>query len=84
MEVPPRTKRTIVTKRIMLTIPFTGTKLLVLGVLPCEQNFNQNNLLAKVAPELFKENTEAKRRVSKNQLVVHMDNSMCHNGRKIR
>jgi hypothetical protein len=34
--------------------------------------------------ELSKENTNAKQRVGNNQLVVHIDKSMCHNGRKIR
>jgi predicted metalloprotease with PDZ domain len=67
-----------------VTIFFTGTKLLVLDVLLREQKFNQDLFLTAIAPELFKENSNAKRRVEKKQLVVHMDNSMCHNGHKIQ
>jgi hypothetical protein len=58
----------------------TETKPLVLDVLPREQKFNQNHFLAIVAPESSKKNTNAKRRVGKNQLIGHRDNSMCHNG----
>jgi hypothetical protein len=67
-----------------VTMFFTGTKLLVLDVLPREQKFNQNYFLTAIAPELSKENSNAKRRVHKERLVVHMDNYMCYNGRKIQ
>jgi hypothetical protein len=63
---------------------FTGTKLLVLDVLPREEKFNQNHFLAVIAAELSKENSDAKRRIDKKQLVVHMDKSMRHNRRKIQ
>jgi hypothetical protein len=39
---------------------------------------------AVIAPELSKENSNYKRRVDKTELIAHMDNSMCHNGRKIQ
>jgi hypothetical protein len=68
----------------MVTIFFTETRLLVLDILPREEKFNQNTFLAAIAPELCKENSNAKRRVEKNQPVVHMDNSMRHNWRKIQ
>jgi hypothetical protein len=67
-----------------MTIFFTETKLLVFDVLPHEQKFNQDHFLTAIARELSKENSNAKRRVDMKQLVVHMDNSMCHNGRKIQ
>jgi hypothetical protein len=67
-----------------VTIFFTGTKPLILYVLPHEEKFNQNHFLAAIAPELSKENSNSKQRVDKKQLIAHMDNSMCHNGRKIR
>jgi hypothetical protein len=57
---------------------------LVLDVLPREQKFNQDFFLVTVVSELPKENTSAKRRVGKNQQAVHINNSMCHNERKIR
>jgi hypothetical protein len=68
----------------MVTIFFTGVKLLVLDILPREKKFNQDHFTAIIGPELGKENTNPKRRVSSNHLVVHMDNYMCHNGRKIK
>jgi hypothetical protein len=67
-----------------VTISFTETKLLALDVLPREQKFNQDHFLTATAPELSKENSNAKRRVDKKQLVVHIGNSMCYNGRKIQ
>jgi hypothetical protein len=67
-----------------VTIFFTGTKLLDLDVLPREQKFNQDHSLTAIAPELSKEILNAKWRVDKKQLIVHMDNFMCHNGRKIQ
>jgi hypothetical protein len=39
-EIGPKTKATIATKRAMVTIFFTGMKLLVLNVLPQEEKFN--------------------------------------------
>jgi hypothetical protein len=67
-----------------VTIFVTGTKLLVLDVFPLKQKFNQDHFLTAIVPELSKENSNAKQRVDKKQLVVHMDNSMCHNGCKIQ
>jgi hypothetical protein len=46
--------------------------------------FNQDHFLAAIAPELAKENSNSKRRVDKKELIVHMNNSMCHNGREIQ
>jgi hypothetical protein len=52
-------------------------------VLPREKKFNQDHFLAAIIPELPKEDSNSKRRVDKKELVVHMDNSICHNGFKI-
>jgi hypothetical protein len=71
-------------KKVILSMFFIGTNLLALDVLLHQQKFNQNHFLGMIAPELSKRNPNAKRRVGKNQLVVHIDNSMCHNGRRIR
>jgi hypothetical protein len=68
----------------MAIIVFTGTKLLVPIVLFRKQKFNQDHLLVMIAPQLSKEHMSTKQRVGKNKLVVHMDNSMCHNWCKIR
>jgi hypothetical protein len=66
-----------------VTVFFIKTKLLVLGVLRREQKFNQDHFLTAIAPELSKENSNAQRRVDREQPVIRMDNSMCHNARKI-
>jgi hypothetical protein len=44
---------------------------------------HQAHFLVMIAPELSKENTNTKRRVGKNEPTGHIDNSFCHNGRKI-
>jgi hypothetical protein len=66
------------------TMVFTETRLLVLHVVPREQNFNQDHFLVTIAPGLYKENTNAKRRIGRNQLAMHMYSPMCDKGRKIR
>jgi hypothetical protein len=71
-------------KKALVTIFFTGTKLLVFGVLPREEKFNQYYFLAVIAPELLKKNSNSKRKVGKKEPIVHMDNSTCHYGCKIR
>jgi hypothetical protein len=62
---------------------FPETKLLVLDALSREEKLSQDNFLAVIAPELRKENSNSKRRIDKNELIVHMDNSRCHNERKM-
>jgi hypothetical protein len=42
---------------MMVTMFFTGAKLLVLDVFHREEKFNQNHFLAAIAPELSKENS---------------------------
>jgi hypothetical protein len=84
VEVPPRIKTINATKRAMVTIFLTGRKFLILDPLSREEKFNQDYFMAVDAPELSKENMNAERKVRKNRLFVHINNSMCHNGRKIR
>jgi hypothetical protein len=64
-----RRKATVPIKRAIFAIFFIGTKLLVLDVLPHKQKFNQNHFLAMIAPELSKQNPNAKGRIGKNQLM---------------
>jgi hypothetical protein len=45
---------------------------------------NQNHFLTTVAQKLSKANSNANRRVDQKELIAHMDNSMCQNGRKIQ
>jgi hypothetical protein len=83
-EVPPRTEIIIATKRAKVTLFFTGTKRLIVYILRLKKKFNQNHFLTSIAPELSKDNSNSKRTVGKKELIVHMDNSMCHNGRKVQ
>jgi hypothetical protein len=46
--------------------------------------FNSDHFLAARAPELSKDNSNSKREVTKEELIMHMDNSMCDNGRRIK
>jgi hypothetical protein len=75
MEVPLKTKIITATKRAMITTFLTGTKLLVLNVLPRKPKLNQDHFLTMIAPELSDENPDAKGKVHKNQLAVHTDKS---------
>jgi hypothetical protein len=81
---PTKEKGNNCNKRALVTIFFTGTKLLVLAVLPREEKFNQNHFLATITPELLKENSNFKRKVRKKELIMHMNNFVYHHGRKIR
>jgi hypothetical protein len=63
----------------MVTIFFTGTKLLLFDVLPHEPKVHQDYRLAMTVAGSSKDNTDAKRRVGKNQQVAHMNNSGCRN-----
>jgi hypothetical protein len=48
-----------------------------------QTELNQNHFLATIARELSNENSNSKRKVDKKQ-IVHIDSSMCHNGRKFQ
>jgi histone-lysine N-methyltransferase SETMAR len=72
----------ISTSKVMITI-FTGTRLLVLKALPKSRKLNQDYFLEKVLPSLSRQNRSNRRKELELDFVVHMDNSMCHNARKI-
>jgi hypothetical protein len=54
-EVVPRTKQNISTKKIMVTIFFTSTRLLLLSFLPKGTKFNQDYFVDPVLPNLHSE-----------------------------
>jgi hypothetical protein len=67
-------------------MPFSGSlarKSKLFNVIPREPKSKQYHLLTMIARELSKENVNAKQRVGKNQLLVHVEKSMYYNGRKI-
>jgi hypothetical protein len=81
---PAKDKDNNYNKRDTVTLFVTGTKLLVLYVRPRKEKFSQNHFLAAFITELSQENSNSKRRVDKKELILHMDNAMCYNGREIR
>jgi hypothetical protein len=61
----------------MVIMFVTGMKFLVPDLLPREQEFNQDHFRARITPTLPNENRNKKRKIGKNQLVAHIDNSLC-------
>jgi hypothetical protein len=66
----------------MLTIFFTGAKLVSLNILPPGGRFTQDYFINTVLFDIVHERGHILRRVHRGDASVHMDNSMCHNGRK--
>jgi hypothetical protein len=62
---PDKDKDNNCNKRVIVTLFFTGTKLLVLDVLLREEKFHQDHVVAAIVPELLKKNSNPKRRVDK-------------------
>jgi hypothetical protein len=67
----------------MLTIFFTDTQLISLNALPPGRRFTQNYFINTVLPDIVHERGRILRRVRRGDCFVHMDNSMCDNGRKV-
>jgi hypothetical protein len=80
---PPRCEHEIQAKKTMITVFFTPTRLLVLGALPYGQKFTQGYLITDVLPMLHEENVRFCRKYSDGSFSHHLDNSRCHNGKKI-
>jgi hypothetical protein len=67
----------------MITLFFTGRKLIVLDALPKGRKYNQLYFVQNIFPESKEENRICRRRNSELTFWVPMDNSMCHNGSKV-
>jgi hypothetical protein len=67
----------------MITLFFTGRKLIVLDVLPKGRKYNQLCFVQRIFPDFQKENTRYKRRKPGSAFSVHRDNSMAHNRSKV-
>jgi hypothetical protein len=81
--VPSRCEQEIQAKKKMITVFFTPTQLLVLDALPHGQTFIQNYFITEVLPMLQEENVRFRRKHSGGTVFLHMDNSRCHNSKKI-
>jgi hypothetical protein len=82
-EVIPRTNATIGAQKVMLTIFFSGVKLISLNALPAGARFTQEYFINGILPDILDEKQRILRRNRRDDFFVHMDNSMCHNGRKV-
>jgi hypothetical protein len=67
----------------MITIFFTGRKLIALDILPTESKFSQLYFVDYVFPDLKKENVDFHHRMPQTTFWVQINNSMCHNGSKV-
>jgi hypothetical protein len=55
----------------------------VLEALPKDTKFNQDYFIKHIFPELYTEKTRISRKTGFPVFSVHIDNSMCYNGRKV-
>jgi hypothetical protein len=65
----------------MLTIFFSGAKLISIQALLPGTHFTQEYFVNNVLPDIVDERTRIFKRIRRREFFVHMDNSMCHNGR---
>jgi hypothetical protein len=83
LDLIPRTTQVIRTKKTMIMVSFTTSKLIVLDVLPKGRNFNQLYLAHNIFPDLKKENTRSRRCKPGSTFWAHMDNLLFHNGSRL-
>jgi hypothetical protein len=67
----------------MITIFFTARQPILLDVLSKGSNFNQQDFIDSVFPDLQSENLNFRRRIPLATFWVHMDNSVYHDGSKV-
>jgi histone-lysine N-methyltransferase SETMAR len=85
-DVVPRSRPEFGGRKIMITVFFSVRTLVVMDALPKDSKFNQEYFINRVLACLNKEKKNYARRNPSSVLhlcIVHMDNSMCHNGEKI-
>jgi hypothetical protein len=67
----------------MITVFFTPTRLLVLSTLPYGQTFTQDYFITEMFPVLREKNVRFRHKHPGGNCFLHMDNSPCHNDKKI-
>jgi hypothetical protein len=82
-DVISREKATIGVQRVMLTIFFSDVSLNTMDILPSSARFIQEYFINNILPDIVEARRRIFRRVHKRPFSMHMDNSMCHNGRKM-
>jgi hypothetical protein len=79
--VLPRLRAGFPVKKIMITVFFTITRLIVLDSLPQGQSFAQDYFISEIVPLFTKEKLGFRRHHPGVTFSVHMDNCCSHNGR---
>lgn len=82
-DVIPIISQKIDSKKTMVTVFFTGTELLVCDCLPKREKYNGEYFTTNILPQLSQEKSRRARRKPKQKLLIHMDNSRCHNNQKV-
>jgi hypothetical protein len=75
-EVIPREKTTIGARKVMVTVFFSGAKLVSLQALPPGARFTQEYFVNTIVPDIVDARREIFQRVRWGDFLVHMDNSM--------
>jgi hypothetical protein len=83
-DVIPRMRQAVVPQKNMITALFTTKKLIVLDVLPRGSTFKQLYFINDIFPDLKTANPNFRRQKTGPPFWVHMNNSGCHNGSKVR
>jgi histone-lysine N-methyltransferase SETMAR len=78
-----RTKDADRTKKTMLTVFFTSRRLIVLEALPKGTPFAQHSFLSDILPDFGGEKLRYRRKSPGQEFFLHMENSKCHNAKKI-
>jgi histone-lysine N-methyltransferase SETMAR len=82
-EVIPRTKARIGVQKVLLTIFFSSVKLISPNALPAGARFTQEYFINSSLPDILDEKQRILGRNRRGDFFIHMDNSICHNGRKV-
>jgi hypothetical protein len=70
-------------RKVMLTVFFTGTRLLIMEALPKGIIFNQDYLLQSLLPALTDDKWNYSRKYRRATFAVRMDNAGPHKGAKV-
>jgi hypothetical protein len=82
-EVISKLRLGISIKIVMIMVLFTAQQLIVLGVLPKGEKYNQKSFVQNILPLLLNAKKPFPRQKTAINFFVHTDNSMCHNGHRV-
>lgn len=81
-KVPPRVLKKIGSKKCMITIAFSGDRLICIDALPKGIKFNQEYFITNILDEICQFIHHGDHNIRIKQFILHMDNSRIHNGSK--